>query len=80
MDQRMGELAVYEESLAIRRRLARIDPSNAQWRHDEACILDGMEMYIVKSVSAKKRSPLMKKASPFGVNWPNSIRRITTDN
>ena len=42
MDQRMGELAAYEESLAIRRRLARIDPSNAQWRHDEACILDGI--------------------------------------
>jgi tetratricopeptide (TPR) repeat protein len=36
----MGELAAYGESLAIRRRLAMIDPSNAQWRHDEAWILD----------------------------------------
>ena len=25
--------------LAFRRRLAKIDPSNAQWRHDEACVL-----------------------------------------
>jgi tetratricopeptide (TPR) repeat protein len=40
MDQSMAELAACRESLAIRRRLAKIDPSNAQWRHDEACILD----------------------------------------
>jgi tetratricopeptide (TPR) repeat protein len=40
MEQRVGELAACQQALAIRRRLARIDPSNAQWRHDEACVLD----------------------------------------
>ena len=39
MGQLTGELAACAESLAFRRRLANIDPSNAQWRHDEACIL-----------------------------------------
>jgi tetratricopeptide (TPR) repeat protein len=33
-------LAVYEECLAIRRRLAKVDPRNTQWQHDEACLLD----------------------------------------
>jgi tetratricopeptide (TPR) repeat protein len=42
MEQGMRELQACGESLAIRRRLARIDPSNAQWRHDEACIQDHM--------------------------------------
>ena len=36
----VGNLAVYEECLAIRRRLAKVDPHNAQWQHDEACLLD----------------------------------------
>ena len=36
-DQCVRDIAAYEESLAMRRRLARVDPSNAQWRHDEAC-------------------------------------------
>ena len=35
-----GELASYEESLALRRRLAKIDPSNTQWQRDEAYVLD----------------------------------------
>ena len=30
----------YQKSLAFRHRLVRIDPTNAQWRYDEACILD----------------------------------------
>jgi len=38
--KRMGNLAIYEECLAIRRRLAKVDPRNTQWRHDEACLLD----------------------------------------
>jgi tetratricopeptide (TPR) repeat protein len=29
----------YEKSLALRQNLVRIDPTNAQWRHDGACIL-----------------------------------------
>ena len=33
-------LAIYEGKLAIRRRLADIDPTNPQWRCDEAGILD----------------------------------------
>ena len=37
MEQLRRELAACAESLAFRRRLAKIDPSNAQWRHDEAC-------------------------------------------
>jgi tetratricopeptide (TPR) repeat protein len=36
----VGNLAAYEECLAIRRRLAKVDPRNTQWQHDEACILD----------------------------------------
>jgi tetratricopeptide (TPR) repeat protein len=38
--KRVGNLAVYEECLAIRRRLAKVDPRNTQWQHDEACLLD----------------------------------------
>ena len=40
MEHKVGELAACRDSLAIRRRLAGLDPTNAQWRHDEACILD----------------------------------------
>lgn len=35
-----GLLEDYQKSLALRHRLVRIDPTNAQWRYDEACILD----------------------------------------
>ena len=35
-----GNLAAYEECLAIRRRLAKVDPRNTQWQHDQAFILD----------------------------------------
>jgi len=38
--KRVANLAVYEECLAIRRRLAKVDPRNTQWQHDEACLLD----------------------------------------
>ena len=40
MEHKVGELAACRDSLAFRRRLAGLDPTNAQWRHDEACILD----------------------------------------
>ena len=40
MEHKVGELAACRDRLAIRRRLAGLDPTNAQWRHDEACILD----------------------------------------
>src|SRR5665809_166019 len=40
--QHAGLLEDYQKSLALRHRLVRIDPSNAQWRYDEACILDQM--------------------------------------
>jgi hypothetical protein len=40
--QHTGVLADYQTSLALRHRLVRIDPTNAQWRYDEACILDQM--------------------------------------
>jgi tetratricopeptide (TPR) repeat protein len=36
----VSNLAIYEECLAIRRRLAKVDPRNTQWQHDEACLLD----------------------------------------
>jgi tetratricopeptide (TPR) repeat protein len=35
-----ANLAAYEECLAIRRRLAEVDPRNIQWQHDQALILD----------------------------------------
>ena len=38
--QHAGLLADYQKSLALRHRLVCIDPTNAQWRYDEACILD----------------------------------------
>jgi tetratricopeptide (TPR) repeat protein len=40
--QLTGALEEYQKSLALRHRLVRIDPTNAQWRYDEACILDRM--------------------------------------
>lgn len=40
--QLTGMLEDYQKSLALRHRLVRIDPTNAQWRYDEACILDKM--------------------------------------
>jgi tetratricopeptide (TPR) repeat protein len=36
----VGNLAIYEECLAIRRRLAKVDPHNTQWQHDQASLLD----------------------------------------
>lgn len=38
--QHAGLLEDYQKSLALRHRLVLIDPTNAQWRYDEACILD----------------------------------------
>ena len=38
--QHTGVLQDYQKSLALRHRLVSIDPTNAQWRYDEACILD----------------------------------------
>ncbi len=43
-----GALASYEESLAIRRRLAAADPGNVQWRSDEA--------YVLQRIGDLKRS------------------------
>jgi len=39
-DESSGALAIYEESLTLRRRLAEIDPRNNQWRRDAAYFLD----------------------------------------
>ena len=39
-DVSSGALAIYEESLILRRRLAEIDPRNNQWRRDAAYFLD----------------------------------------
>ena len=38
--QLTASLDDYQKSLALRHRLVRVDPTNAQWRYDEACILD----------------------------------------
>jgi hypothetical protein len=38
--QNNSDLEAYKVSLAIRRRLAQIDPNNIQWRRDEAYILN----------------------------------------
>jgi tetratricopeptide (TPR) repeat protein len=38
--QYTGVLEDYQKSLALRHRLVSIDPTNAQWRYDEACFLD----------------------------------------
>ena len=40
--QHTGVLEEHQKNLALRHRLVRIDPTNAQWRYDEACILDQM--------------------------------------
>ena len=39
-DESSGALAIYEESLTLRRRLAEIDPRNNQWQRDAAYFLD----------------------------------------
>src|SRR6185437_8849742 len=39
-DVSSGALAIYEESLILRRRLAEIDPRNNQWQRDTAYFLD----------------------------------------
>ena len=39
-DVSSGALAIYEESLTLRRRLAEIDPRNNQWQRDAAYFLD----------------------------------------
>jgi tetratricopeptide (TPR) repeat protein len=38
-DESSGALAIYEESLTLRRRLAEIDPHNNQWQRDSAYFL-----------------------------------------
>ena len=35
-DESSGALAIYEESLTLRRRLAEIDPRNNQWQRDNS--------------------------------------------
>src|SRR5262245_9172823 len=40
LDKSSGALAMYEESLILRRRLATIDPCNTQWQRDAAYFLD----------------------------------------
>ena len=39
-DESSGALAIYEECLTLRRRLAKIDPRNSQWQRDGAYFLD----------------------------------------
>jgi tetratricopeptide (TPR) repeat protein len=39
-DESAEALAIYEESLNLRRRLAKIDPRNTQWQRDEAYFLE----------------------------------------
>ena len=39
-DESSGALAIYQESLILRRRLAEIDPRNNQWQRDAAYFLD----------------------------------------
>ena len=39
-DESSGALAIYKESLTLRRRLAEIDPRNNQWQRDAAYFLD----------------------------------------
>jgi len=46
------ELGIYESKLETRRRLARIDPSNLQWRWDEAQLLG-----LIGSEYSKARMP-----------------------
>ena len=40
LGQQTSVLEDYQKSLALRHRLVSIDPTNAQWRYDEACFLD----------------------------------------
>ena len=56
MEHKVGELAACRDRLAIRRRLAGLDPTNAQWRHDEACILDHIGMCIEKPAKHRTQS------------------------
>ena len=49
-DKSSGALAIYEESLTFRRRLAEIDPRNNQWQRDAAYFWIGLETSTVKWV------------------------------
>ena len=54
-DESSGALAIYEESLTFRRRLAEIDPHNNQWQRDSAYFLDRIgDEY--RKVSMKQRA------------------------
>ena len=61
MEHKVGELAACRDSLAIRRRLAGLDPTNAQWRHDEACILDHIGNVYRKAGKAQARNRSLRR-------------------
>src|SRR6476660_5495303 len=54
-DESSGALAIYEESLTLRRRLAEIDPRNNQWQRDAAYFLDRIGDEYLK-VGMKERA------------------------
>src|SRR4029077_17255365 len=54
-DESSGALAIYEESLTLRRRLAEIDPRNNQWQRDAAYFLDRIGDEYIK-VGMKQRA------------------------
>jgi hypothetical protein len=60
-------LAIYENKLATRRRLAHIDPTNPQWRCDEAGILTtiGIES---RNAGLSEQYALFKRAALYCVN------------
>ena len=49
LGQQTNVLEDYQKSLALRHRLVSIDPTNAQWRYDEACFLDHIGYEYLKA-------------------------------
>lgn len=75
MEHKVGELAACRDRLAIRRRLAGLDPTNAQWRHDEACILDHIANVYRKAGKAQHAIAAYEESVAIWRRLANLARR-----
>ena len=75
MEHKVAELAACRDSLAIRRRLAGLDPTNAQWRHDEACILDHIGNVYRKAGKAQDAIAVYEESVAIWRRLANLARR-----
>ena len=68
---RAGALAVYEESLAIMRKLAEADPGNAGRVRDVSVYVEKIgDVYIVCRRPGQGRSPAYEESLAPAAGWP----------